>query len=56
MDHVILETTELDTLIADLEERISEVRHATPAEPMAFSEAQCSNLLCSIFAYCDSGE
>ncbi|WP_367128701.1 hypothetical protein [Saccharothrix sp. HUAS TT1] len=53
MDQAILEPAELDTLISDLEARISEVRLVTPAEPMAFSEVQCSNLLCSILSYCD---
>ena len=56
MEQAILEPAELDTLISDLEARISEVRLATPTEPMAFSEAQCSNLLCSILSYCDGGD
>ena len=53
MDQVMLEPAELDTLISDLEERISEVRLVTPAEPMAFSQDQCSVLLCSLVAFCD---
>ncbi|MFD7660983.1 hypothetical protein ACFV4N_44030 [Actinosynnema sp. NPDC059797] len=56
MDQAILEPAELDTLISDLEERISEVRLAGPAQPMAFSEVQCSNLLCSILSYCDGDD
>ncbi|MFT7840245.1 hypothetical protein Q5530_29235 [Saccharothrix sp. BKS2] len=53
MDQAILEPAELDTLIADLEERISEVRLVNPTEPMAFSQDQCSVLLCSLIAFCD---
>ncbi|GAA1284120.1 hypothetical protein [Saccharothrix xinjiangensis] len=53
MEQAILEPAELDTLISDLEERIGEVRLVNPAEPMAFSEDQCSVLLCSLIAFCD---
>ncbi|WP_367128700.1 hypothetical protein [Saccharothrix sp. HUAS TT1] len=55
MNQAILEPAELDTLISDLEARISEVRLVTPAEPMAFSTAQCSNLVCSVVSFCDGG-
>ncbi|GAA1284115.1 hypothetical protein [Saccharothrix xinjiangensis] len=53
MEQAILEPAELDTLISDLEERIGEVRLVNPAEPMAFSEDQCSVLACSLIAFCD---
>ncbi len=56
MDQAILEPAELDTLISDLEERISEVRLADPALPMAFSTDQCSNIGCSLIAFCYDGD
>ncbi|WP_153278362.1 hypothetical protein [Saccharothrix syringae] len=51
MDQAILEPGELDGLITDLEERISEVR-LSDANPMAFSEDDCSVALCSLIAFC----
>ncbi|WP_153278361.1 hypothetical protein [Saccharothrix syringae] len=52
MDQAILEPGELDSLITDLEERISEVR-LSDANPMAFSQHGCSVLACSVLAFCD---
>jgi len=52
MDQAVLEPSELDTLITDLEERISEVRLSTPNERLPFSSDDCSVLLCSLVAFC----
>jgi hypothetical protein len=56
MDQAILEPAELDSLISDLEERISEVRLVDPARPVAFSQDGCSVLACSVLAFCDDGD
>lgn len=55
MDQAILDPGELDSLIADLEERISEVRVSDPTRPMAFSRKQCSLLACTLIYCVDEG-
>jgi len=52
MDQAVLEPSELDTLITDLEERISEVRLSSPNAQVSFSSDDCSVLGCSLLAFC----
>jgi hypothetical protein len=52
VDRAVVEPSELNTLITDLEERISEVRLSSPSEQLPFSSGDCSVLGCSVLAFC----